>query len=98
MKHRNGDGPRKRRPLATTGAAILAVAAIALGITLYNRSADSEGPLPVNLPPSSASYLGVYTKGVPASYGQVTAFTNATGAKPDMIMYYSGWFVPFPLS
>ena len=28
----------------------------------------------------------------------MTAFTNATGAKPDVIMYYSGWFVPFPTS
>jgi mannan endo-1,4-beta-mannosidase len=33
---------------------------------------------------------------VPNSYTEVTAFANATGAKPDVVMYYSGWFVPFP--
>ena len=38
----------------------------------------------------------MYANGVPASYAGVTAFTNATGAKPDVVMYYSGWFVPFP--
>jgi mannan endo-1,4-beta-mannosidase len=52
--------------------------------------------LPVHLPPASESYLGVYTKGLPASYGPVTEFANATAAKPDVVMYYSGWYVPFP--
>jgi mannan endo-1,4-beta-mannosidase len=96
MKHRNGNGIWRRRPIVMTGTAIIAVAAIALGITLYNRSADPTGPLPVNLPPASASYLGVYAKGLPDSYSQVTDFAKATGAKPDVVMYYSGWFVPFP--
>ena len=97
MRHRSGNEPRKRRRIVTTGAAIIAVAAIAVGITLYNKSADPTGPLPVHLPPASASYLGVYAEGVPASYGRVTAFTNATGANPDVVMYYSGWYVPFPV-
>ena len=26
----------------------------------------------------------------------MTAFTRATGTRPDVVMYYSGWFVPFP--
>jgi hypothetical protein len=26
----------------------------------------------------------------------VSAFQNTTGAKPDVVMYYSGWFMPFP--
>ena len=98
MRHRSGNEPRKRRRIVTTGAAIIAVAAIALGITLYNKSADPTGPLPVHLPPASASYLGVFAKGVPDSYGEVTAFTNATRANPDIVMYYSGWYVPFPVS
>jgi hypothetical protein len=89
--------PGKRRPIVTIGAAIIAVVAIALGITFYNRSSEPTGPLPTHLPPASASYLGVYAEGVPNSYSQVTAFTNDTGAKPDVIMYYSGWFVPFPV-
>jgi hypothetical protein len=97
MKHRAGNDPRKRRRIVTTGAAIIAAVAIAVGVSLYNKSADPTGPLPVHLPPSSASYLGVYTEGTPASYTPVTAFASATGAKPDIVMYYSGWFVPFPV-
>ncbi len=96
MRHRNGNYPRRRR-IITVGAALFAVAAIVLGITFYNRSSEPSGPLPVHLPPASASYLGVFTKGVPTSYGPVTAFTKATGAKPNVVMYYSGWFVPFPV-
>jgi mannan endo-1,4-beta-mannosidase len=96
MRHRIVHGPRKRRRVVTTGAAIVAVAAIALGITLYDKSTDPTGPLPVHLPSASASYLGVFAKGIPDSYGPVTAFTNATGANPDIVMYYSGWYVPFP--
>jgi Glycosyl hydrolase family 26 len=90
--------PRRHRRLFITGGALLAVAAIALSVSLYNNSADSTGPLPVNLPPGAASYLGVFAKGTPASYAPVTAFANATGAHPDLVMYYSGWFVPFPTS
>ena len=97
MRHRSTNKPRKRRRIVTTGAAIIAVAAIALSITLYNKSADPTGPLPVHLQPASASYLGVFAKGVPDSYGPVTAFSNATGANPDLVMYYSGWYVPFPV-
>jgi mannan endo-1,4-beta-mannosidase len=59
-------------------------------------SAGHDGPLPVDLPTTPQSYLGVYTQGSPASYSGVTAFANATGSRPDLVMYYSGWFVPFP--
>ena len=78
--------------------AIIAAAAIAVGVSLYNKSTDTTGPLPVHLPTTPQSYLGVYAHGTPASYGGVTAFTSATGAKPDVVMYYSGWYEPFPIS
>jgi len=81
----------------TTVVAIIAAAAIALVVSLYNKSADPNGPLPVHLPTTPGSYLGVYAAGVPASYAGLTSFTSATGAKPDVAMYYSGWFVPFPV-
>jgi mannan endo-1,4-beta-mannosidase len=97
VKHRTGYGRTKRRRIVTTAAAMIAVAAIAAGVMFYNRSAKPSGPLPVNLPISTASYLGLYPKGAPASYAGVTAFTNATGARPDVVMCYSGWFVPFPV-
>ena len=94
-RHRSGNEPRKRRRIVTTGVAIIAAAAIAVGVSLYDRSAAPAGPLPVRLPTTPQSYLGVYADGTPSSYDGVSAFTNATGARPDVLMYYSGWFEPF---
>jgi mannan endo-1,4-beta-mannosidase len=79
----------------TTAVAVVAAAAIAVGVSLYNKSAAPVGPLPVHLPTTPQSYLGLYADGAPASYSGVTTFTNATGARPDVLMYYSGWFEPF---
>jgi mannan endo-1,4-beta-mannosidase len=95
---RHGSRTRQGRPrrTRTIGAAIIAVVAIASGVVFYNKSAHHTGPLPVHLPASSGSYLGVYADGVPDSYAGVTSFTSATGASPDLVMYYSGWYVPFP--
>ena len=66
-------------------------------MTLYNRSADPTGPLPVHLPTTPQSYLGVFVKGFPDSYGGMTAFSRQTSSHPDIAMYYSGWYVPFPV-
>jgi mannan endo-1,4-beta-mannosidase len=41
------------------------------------------------------SYLGVYTSQAPVSYAGVTAFTRATGVRPKLVLYYSGWLEPF---
>jgi hypothetical protein len=90
---------RQRRSgrIVVSAVALLAAVAIAAGVILYNKSADpSIGPLPVHLPTATNSYLGVFANGVPDSYGGVTAFTKATGVRPDIVMYYSGWYVPFP--
>ena len=95
-RHGRGNGPGKRRRIVTIGAAIIAMAAIAIGIIVFNESSEPTGPLPVHLPTASEAYLGVYAKGLPDSYGPVTAFADSTGAKPDVVMYYSGWYVPFP--
>lgn len=97
MRHQS---KRKRRPgrIVTIAAVILAAAAIAAGVIVHNKAANpATGPLPVHLPTATSSYLGVFANDVPYSYGGVTAFTNATGAKPDVVMYYSGWYVPFPI-
>jgi mannan endo-1,4-beta-mannosidase len=94
MRHHTVNDRRKLRWIALAGVVI--VIAAAAGVSLYDRSADRTGALPVDLPTTPQSYLGVYAAGTPASYGPVTAFANATGAKPDVVMYYSGWFVPFP--
>ena len=92
---RNSGGISTKRRIFTIIAAIIAAMAIAMGVVLYNRSTDSVGPLPVHLPADSGAYLGVYAKGVPSSYEGVTAFAGAIGAKPDVAMYYSGWYQPF---
>jgi len=56
-----------RRWWIRTGAAVVAAAAIAAGIIVYNQSSSRPtGPLPVHLPPVSGSYLGVYTPTAPA--------------------------------
>jgi Glycosyl hydrolase family 26 len=86
---------RSRRPLAIS-LAIIAVVAIAVGVIVYKDSQDKVGPLPVKLPSASSSYLGVFVNGVPDSYTGVDAFANVTGSRPDIVMYYSGWYVPFP--
>ena len=99
VRRRGRRGPARRRRILAATVAVLAAAAIVAGVSMYNKSADRSaavGPLPVQLPTTPQSYLGVYTNGTPASYNGVKAFTSATGARPDVVMYYSGWYVPFP--
>jgi hypothetical protein len=95
MKQQTVNNRGKLRWIALAGVAIV-IAAVTAGVSLSGGSANHTGPLPVDLPTTPQSYLGVYASGTPASYGGVTAFANATGAKPDVVMYYSGWYVPFP--
>ena len=96
MKHQSTGNRRRPRRILTTGVAVIAAAAIAVGVALFNKSADPRGPLPVHLPPTPQSYLGVYADGVPASYDGVTSFSHDTGVSPDVVMYYSGWYESFP--
>ena len=98
MTHHSGNSPRRSRRILVVGVAIVVAAAIATGVSLYHRSTNTARPLPVQLPTTPQSYLGVYVNSSPASYAGVTAFTNATGARPDLVMYYSGWYVPFPVA
>src|ERR1035441_9807 len=91
---------RRWRPwrIVTVLAAIVAASAIAVTVGLHDRSADATGPLPVHLPTTPQSYLGVYANPAPVSYAGVTAFTKATTVWPDVIMYYSGWYESFQAS
>ena len=97
MRHRTTT-PRRRKParFLAVAAVIIVVAGITTGVIIHDRSAGKDGPLPVQLPAATGSYLGVYTRGAPASYAGVRAFTAATSTRPDVVMYYSGWYVPFP--
>jgi mannan endo-1,4-beta-mannosidase len=53
---------------------------------------------PTALPTRPASYFGLYAEGAPASYAGITSFTMATGVRPDLALYYSGWYEPFRAS
>jgi mannan endo-1,4-beta-mannosidase len=78
-----------------------------VAIVLAVAVPDAEGPAhavspspqhnhsPFALPTASRSYIGLYADGVPESYAGVTAFTAATGVKPALVLYYSGWPEPF---
>jgi mannan endo-1,4-beta-mannosidase len=82
---------RHRRTIwvATATCVLLLIAAAVPVAFLSARSPNSTGPI---------RYLGVYTRGTPASYAGVTAFTAATGVRPDLLMYYSAWAETFQTS
>lgn len=84
-------------------AAILAAAAITVIAGIHDKSTATgtrapAAPNKVTLPVAPESYLGIYAHGVPNSYAPVTAFATATGVRPDVIIYYSGWLEPFRVS
>jgi mannan endo-1,4-beta-mannosidase len=82
---------RKRARRSTAIVATITAVMIALIIGLYVRSLDGG-------PPTPKSYLGIYTPGLPESYAGVSAFTSATGVRPGLVMYYSGWMEQFKTS
>ena len=89
--------------LAAAGGAA-AVAAVTLAMVL-SGPAGPPGHAPYRpaggrfaLPTTPASYLGWYPAGVPRSYAGVSAVSAATGVKPGLVPYYSGWFEPFQAS
>ena len=79
----------------------VALAAAALGGVAF-RLGGSSSPRPptahASLAPNQASYLGVFSPGVPASYGGIASFTQAAGRQPNLAEYYSGWAEPFDTS
>jgi Glycosyl hydrolase family 26 len=95
--HSMGSWIRPRRTV-TTSAVIITAAVIAVIVALYGKSAGGKSFDPVT-PPTSAvppgSYIGVYAPGVPESYAGIRAFTAATGVRPGVVVYYSGWLEPF---
>jgi mannan endo-1,4-beta-mannosidase len=55
----------------------------------------SRHPVRITLPARPESYLGAFVKGSPASYAPVTALTADTGVRPNITLYYSGWYEKF---
>ena len=90
-----------RARLTVITVAALAVIACALAVLSAGR-ASRAGPAPApapsaqaGLPATPGSYLGVYSPASPASYAGVTSFAMATGVRPKLVVYYSGWSEPF---
>jgi len=78
-------------------AAAVAVLAVAALVLQAGRQGGPSGPgsgYPV-LPTTPGAYIGLYPEGVPGSYSGVAEFTAATGIRPSVVPYYSGWLEPF---
>lgn len=90
---------RQRAKLATAIAAVGVASAILVAFAVYGpwrlAQAGHSAPQPHGLPTTPGSYIGLYSHEAPASYVGVTAFTMATGVKPHVVVYYSGWQEPF---
>jgi mannan endo-1,4-beta-mannosidase len=94
--------PQVRRNRTRLAAGIVAASAAAVIVSALAVVASGSGqqdspppPGPGALPATVGSYVGVYAPGAPASYAGVSAFTNATGVRPGLVVYYSGWLEPF---
>jgi mannan endo-1,4-beta-mannosidase len=77
---------------------IAVVATLTLHSTQQPPQIKHPAPHRDGLPTTSGSYIGLYSRGVPDSYAGVTAFTIATGIKPRVVVYYSGWHEPFKVA
>jgi mannan endo-1,4-beta-mannosidase len=83
------------RLVATFGAAAIAVVVGVIFAVRADPTPSTPQKPSFTLPSGPDSYVGLYPDGVPRSYGGVTAFTAATGVKPTLVPYYSGWLEPF---
>jgi mannan endo-1,4-beta-mannosidase len=85
--------------LVTLLAVALAVAALAgASIRLIGSSRPAAPAAHASLPPTLASYLGVFEPGAPPAYDPVADFAAAVGRTPNLLGYYSGWAEPFDTS
>ncbi|MGH3155854.1 MAG: glycoside hydrolase family 26 protein [Streptosporangiaceae bacterium] len=100
---------RRRRLLAPLASVIAAVAVAGVTAALVEVALPGHGPsaapvqapsgpVVVRLPARPASYLGAYVSGSPASYAPMSSLASATGTRPDIALYYSGWGEPFQLT
>jgi Glycosyl hydrolase family 26 len=95
MKHDRRRRRTRPLPIVIAGAALVVAAAVVVAFTRHHSGAPDAAPPPDTLPHTPGTYLGVYAKQVPGSYAEVTAFADATGVTPDVVMYFSSWFTPF---
>jgi mannan endo-1,4-beta-mannosidase len=88
-------------------AAVAGIAAVASSPQKPTNPDDVPGTIqwhrlhPVHTPPlpdRPLSYIGVYELTSPRSYSGVDKFAAATGTKPNIALYYSGWRTPFEIA
>jgi Glycosyl hydrolase family 26 len=73
------------------------VVTVLLAVTGCLTPLTSKQPLtPVPVP--AGPLVGVYEPGVPGSWSGITEFTDVTGVKPRIVLYYSSWHDPFSTS
>jgi hypothetical protein len=93
---KGGRGTRVWLGATAGGAALVAAVTLAVALPRLGGHATSRPPAAhFALPATPASYLGWYPAGVPRSYAGVSAVSAATGVKPALVPYYSGWYEPF---
>jgi mannan endo-1,4-beta-mannosidase len=76
----------------------IATIAVAFAADRFVPSGTNPAVVHAALPPSPASYLGVYENGSPPGFQPVAEFTTAAGEQPNLVGYYSGWAQPFAAS
>ncbi len=82
-------------------AVVLAIGCAALSACkppAYPYAAPPEASRPatrVTAPRPPARVVGVYNNDVPESYRLVRKFAKATGVRPNVVMYFSGWHTLF---
>ncbi len=87
---------RRRRAILVVVLGLVALLLVGAGVVLvYAARQPQRTSVPAPLPTTPASYLGLYADGVPASYAGVTSAVEATGVRPNVVSYYSGWLEPF---
>jgi hypothetical protein len=86
-----------RRVAAPRVAVAAAAAAILLAVTGCLTPLTSPRPL-TPVPTPASPLVGVFEPDAPGSWSQITEFTNATGVKPRIVVYYSPWKDPFSTS
>jgi hypothetical protein len=76
------------------------IAAVAVGFTGARFTYLPSSPPAVHapLPANKNSYLGVFEPGAPPSYGPINEFARVAGKQPNLVLFYSGWAQPFPVS
>jgi len=87
-------------PRILTGAGVL-IAVTACSVLRHAAAPlprPSQGPPGIAhavLPAKAASYLGDFEPTSPKSYSEVSRFAKAIGRRPNLVLYFSGWSVPF---